>query len=208
MSCCAMLKRIFGAQGEPVLDVGRQYKLGKYMVTVVEVIAQGGFAIVYKVETEDTTPYALKVVRLHDQESLDVTAREIEVMRLLSGHANTVKLFAADMRPNGRFTEQLILMEYCPGGHVIGIMNRRLQRRFNEAEVLKVCAVDPSIHVRFFPTLVLVSPRSTSSNRPSFTAISSSKTCSWAHPTALSSSAILEAAQPSPSCLAPTSQLP
>eukprot|EP00047_Mylnosiga_fluctuans_P015191 m.44084 g.44084 ORF g.44084 m.44084 type:complete len:495 (+) comp5812_c0_seq2:102-1586(+) len=138
MSCCAMLKRIFGAQGEPVLDVGRQYKLGKYMVTVVEVIAQGGFAIVYKVETEDTTPYALKVVRLHDQESLDVTAREIEVMRLLSGHANTVKLFAADMRPNGRFTEQLILMEYCPGGHVIGIMNRRLQRRFNEAEVLKI----------------------------------------------------------------------
>ncbi len=57
---------------------------------------------------------------------------------MLDGHANIIKLFASGMRPNGRFTEQLILMEYCPGGHVVGIMNRRLNRRFVESEVLKV----------------------------------------------------------------------
>ena len=60
------------------------------------------------------------------------------VQRLLNGHANIVKLFAADIRPNGRFTEHLMLLELCPGGHVVSIMNRRLHRRFTENEVLKV----------------------------------------------------------------------
>jgi serine/threonine protein kinase len=39
--------------------------------------------------------------------------------------------------PVGGF-QALILMEYCPGGGVIDLMNRRLQQRLTEPEILGI----------------------------------------------------------------------
>eukprot|EP00054_Salpingoeca_dolichothecata_P015404 m.88748 g.88748 ORF g.88748 m.88748 type:complete len:544 (-) comp21474_c0_seq2:22-1653(-) len=119
-------------------DVGKEYTIGKYCVTVQALIAKGGFAQVFLVVDEAGQKYALKKVRMCDQEALDTTTREVTIMKDLSGHKNIVNLFASDVRPSGRYTECLILMEYCPAGHVVDIMNKRLARPFDESEVLKI----------------------------------------------------------------------
>ncbi|KAI7847799.1 kinase-like domain-containing protein [Circinella umbellata] len=60
-------------------------------------------------------------------------------MRRLGDHKNITRYYASriDPLPSGGF-EALILMEYCPGGGVIDLMNRRLQQRLTESEVLKI----------------------------------------------------------------------
>ncbi|KAI8992564.1 kinase-like domain-containing protein [Pilobolus umbonatus] len=65
--------------------------------------------------------------------------KEIEFMRRLGDHKNIVRYYASriDAIPSGGF-EALILMEYCPGGGVIDLMNRRLQQRLTEPEILKI----------------------------------------------------------------------
>ena len=72
--------------------------------------------------------------------SLDVrlTAPMASAQNRIAGHSNVVRLHASDVRPCGHHAEVLMLMEYCPGGHVVDIMNRRLKQPFTESEVLKV----------------------------------------------------------------------
>ena len=105
-------------------------------------------------------------------------------------------LVASESRPVGRFTEFLMLMEFCPGqgivrmactfsasagGHVVEIMNRRVARPFNEEEVLKVCpcrfqarACSQRVPCRSLATPVWPSLRCTTAARPSYTATSRS----------------------------------
>ncbi|KAF8640415.1 hypothetical protein AX17_000081 [Amanita inopinata Kibby_2008] len=64
---------------------------------------------------------------------------EVDIMRLLKGHPNIVHFIDAAWHrmPNGMY-EVFILMEYCPGGGIIDMMNRRLRERLTEAEILQI----------------------------------------------------------------------
>ena len=59
--------------------------------------------------------------------------------RILKGHPNIVHLIDAAWHrmSNGTF-EVFILMEYCPGGGIIDMMNRRLRERLTEIEILTI----------------------------------------------------------------------
>lgn len=61
------------------------------------------------------------------------------LQRVLRGHANIVQLYDAawSKQPNGTF-EVFILMEFCPGGGIIDMMNRRLRERLTEQEILQI----------------------------------------------------------------------
>ncbi|TFK41880.1 kinase-like domain-containing protein, partial [Crucibulum laeve] len=65
--------------------------------------------------------------------------KEVDIMRLLKGHPNIVHLIDAAWHkmPNGMH-EVFILMEYCPGGGIIDMMNRRLRERLTESEILQI----------------------------------------------------------------------
>ncbi|CAO3624009.1 unnamed protein product [Cunninghamella echinulata] len=119
---------------------GTRLQVGKYQVIIHNFIAEGGFAHVYLSRIEGKSGYVvLKRVAVPDAERLKTVEKEIAFMRRLGDHKYIVRYYESrvDPLPIGGF-EALILMEYCPGGGVIDLMNRRLQQRLTEPEILKI----------------------------------------------------------------------
>ncbi|KAI8093364.1 kinase-like domain-containing protein [Halteromyces radiatus] len=119
---------------------GTRLQVGKYQVIIHNFIAEGGFAHVYLARIEGKSGYVvLKRIAVPDAERLKTVEKEIAFMRRLGDHKYIVRYYESrvDPLPIGGF-EALILMEYCPGGGVIDLMNRRLQQRLTEPEILKI----------------------------------------------------------------------
>ncbi|KAG0168297.1 hypothetical protein DFQ28_004981 [Apophysomyces sp. BC1034] len=122
------------------MSSGTRLQVGRYQVVIHNFIAEGGFAHVYLARIEGKTGFVvLKRVAVPDPERLKTVEKEIDFMRRLGEHKNIVRYYESriDALPTGGF-EALILMEYCPGGGVIDLMNRRLQQRLTEPEILKI----------------------------------------------------------------------
>ncbi|KAI0652568.1 hypothetical protein C8Q79DRAFT_1005742 [Trametes meyenii] len=103
----------------------------------------GGFAHVYLVRTAqpvyNTTHHVLKRIAVPNEAMLSEVKKEVDIMRILKGHPNIVFLIDAAWHRMGNGTyEVFILMEFCPGGGIIDMMNRRLRERLTEAEILTI----------------------------------------------------------------------
>ncbi|XP_077119177.1 AP2-associated protein kinase 1 isoform X8 [Ranitomeya variabilis] len=120
--------------------IGRVFNIGRHQVTVDEVLAEGGFALVFLVRTSNGMRRALKRMYVNSEHDLQVCKREIQIMRDLSGHKNIVGYIDSSINSmsSGDVWEVLILMDYCRGGQVVNLMNQRLQTGFTETEVLQV----------------------------------------------------------------------
>ncbi|KAJ1302825.1 hypothetical protein OPQ81_003130 [Rhizoctonia solani] len=125
------------------LQPGQTIKLTQYTVTVERYLSQGGFAHVYLVRTSTpvmgTTQHVLKRMAVADVATLSEVRKEVDIMRLLRGHPNIVHLLDSASRPlpNGQH-EVYILMEFCQGGGIIDMMNRRLRERLTEKDILQI----------------------------------------------------------------------
>ncbi|XP_072004971.1 AP2-associated protein kinase 1 isoform X10 [Engystomops pustulosus] len=119
--------------------IGRVFSIGRHQVTVDEVLAEGGFALVFLVRTSNGMKCALKRMYVNSDHDLQVCKREIQIMRDLSGHKNIVGYIDSSINSvsSGDVWEVLILMDFCRGGQVVNLMNQRLQTGFTEAEVLQ-----------------------------------------------------------------------
>ncbi|XP_048472134.1 AP2-associated protein kinase 1-like [Rhincodon typus] len=119
---------------------GKVYAVGRYQVTVEELIAEGGFAIVFLVKTHSGVRCALKRMYVNSEHDLQVCKQEIAVMKDLSGHKNIVNYLDSSVTSINASDvwEVLILMEYCRGGQVVNLMNQRLHSGFGEIEVLQI----------------------------------------------------------------------
>ncbi|KAG6849978.1 hypothetical protein H0H93_002980 [Arthromyces matolae] len=130
-------------QNKGTLSPGQSIVVNKFTVQVERYLSQGGFAHVYLVRTPNpvynTTHHVLKRIAVANESMLAEVKKEVDVMRLLKGHPNIVHLIDAawHQMPNGMY-EVFILMEYCPGGGIIDMMNRRLRERLTEAEILQI----------------------------------------------------------------------
>ncbi|XP_018110663.1 AP2-associated protein kinase 1 isoform X11 [Xenopus laevis] len=120
--------------------IGRVFNIGRHQVTVDEVLAEGGFALVFLVRTSNGMRRALKRMYVNNEHDLQVCNREIQIMRDLSGHKNIVGYIDSSINSvsSGDVWEVLILMDYCRGGQVVNLMNQRLQTGFTESEVLQI----------------------------------------------------------------------
>ncbi|XP_070621212.1 AP2-associated protein kinase 1 isoform X8 [Erythrolamprus reginae] len=120
--------------------VGRVFNVGRQQVTVEEVVAEGGFAIVFLVRTSNGMKCALKRMYVNNEYDLQVCKREIQIMRDLVGHKNIVGYIDSTINSvsSGDVWEVLILMDFCRGGQVVNLMNQRLQTGFTENEVLQI----------------------------------------------------------------------
>ncbi|KAM6331225.1 AP2-associated protein kinase 1 isoform 2-T3 [Alca torda] len=120
--------------------IGRVFSIGRHQVTVDEVLAEGGFAIVFLVRTSNGMKCALKRMYVNNEYDLQVCKREIQIMRDLSGHKNIVGYIDSSINSvsSGDVWEVLILMDFCRGGQVVNLMNQRLQTGFTENEVLQI----------------------------------------------------------------------
>ncbi|XP_034547716.1 AP2-associated protein kinase 1-like isoform X10 [Notolabrus celidotus] len=120
--------------------IGRVFTIGRYQVTVEEIVAEGGFAIVFLVRTHQGVRCALKRMYVNNEHDLQVCKLEIQIMRDLVGNKNIVGFLDSSIAAVGAgdVWEVLILMDFCRGGQVVNLMNQRLQTGFSEAEVLQV----------------------------------------------------------------------
>ncbi|KAH0591149.1 hypothetical protein H2248_001248 [Termitomyces sp. 'cryptogamus'] len=130
-------------QNKGTLAPGQSILVNKFTVQVERYLSQGGFAHVYLVRTPtpvyNTTHHVLKRIAVANEGMLAEVKKEVDVMRLLKGHPNIVHLIdAAWHKMESGMYEVFILMEYCPGGGIIDMMNRRLRERLTEAEILQI----------------------------------------------------------------------
>ncbi|XP_076856935.1 BMP-2-inducible protein kinase isoform X2 [Brachyhypopomus gauderio] len=119
--------------------VGRVFIIGRYQVTVDELIAEGGFSMVFLARSHSGVRCALKRMYVNNVPDLNVFKREITIMKELSGHKNIVTYLDSTINAVGDSVwEVLILMEFCKAGQVVKQMNQRLHAGFSEAEVLAI----------------------------------------------------------------------
>ncbi|KAI0931632.1 hypothetical protein AcW2_000477 [Taiwanofungus camphoratus] len=122
---------------------GQTISVNKYTVQVERYLSQGGFAHVYLVTTPtpvyNTTHHVLKRIAVPNEAMLTEVKKEVDIMRILKGHPNIVHLIDAAWHRllNGTY-EVFILMEFCAGGGIIDMMNRRLRERLTEPEILTI----------------------------------------------------------------------
>ncbi|KAM7369045.1 hypothetical protein PAMP_013344 [Pampus punctatissimus] len=139
--------------------IGRAFTVGRHQVTVEEIIAEGGFAIVFLVRTNQGVRCALKRMYVNNEHDLQVCKCEIQIMKDLVGHKNIVGYLDSSITAMGSrdVWEVLILMDYCKGGQVVNLMNQRLQTGFTEAEVLQIfcdtCDAVSRLHQRKAPII-------------------------------------------------------
>ncbi|KAL0979873.1 hypothetical protein UPYG_G00190970 [Umbra pygmaea] len=118
---------------------GKVFAVGRYQVTVEELIAEGGFSVVFLARTHSGVRCALKRMYVNNVPDLNIYKREITIMKELSGHKNIVNYLDSTIHPVGDSVwEVLILMEYCKAGQVVKQMNLRLHIGFTEPEVLTI----------------------------------------------------------------------
>ncbi|XP_067846758.1 BMP-2-inducible protein kinase isoform X2 [Heptranchias perlo] len=128
-----------GSMGSASNYLGRVFSVGRYQVTVEELIAEGGFSIVFLARTHSGVRCALKRMYVNDAHDLNICKREVTIMKELSGHKNIVGYLDCGISSiSDNVWEVLILMEYCRAGQVVNQMNQRLQTGFIETEVLQI----------------------------------------------------------------------
>lgn len=137
--------------------IGRSFTVGRHQVTVEEIIAEGGFAIVFLVRMNQGVRCALKRMYVNNEHDLQVCKCEIQIMKDLVGHKNIVGYLDSSVTAMGSrdVWEVFILMDFCKGGQVVNLMNQRLQTGFTEAEVLQIfcdtCDAVAQLHQRKTP---------------------------------------------------------
>ncbi|XP_034025441.1 LOW QUALITY PROTEIN: AP2-associated protein kinase 1-like [Thalassophryne amazonica] len=129
-----------GSVGSGGSFIGRVFTVGRYQVTIEEVVAEGGFAIVFLVRTHQGLRCALKRMYVNNEYDLQICKLEIHIMRDLVDHKNIVGFLDSSITAVGAgdVWEVLILMDFCRGGQVVNLMNQRLQTGFTEPEVLQI----------------------------------------------------------------------
>ncbi|XP_062268453.1 AP2-associated protein kinase 1-like isoform X2 [Platichthys flesus] len=139
--------------------IGRAFTVGRHQVTVEETVAEGGFAIVFLVRTNQGLRCALKRMYVNNEHDLQVCKLEIQIMKDLVGNKNIVGYLDSNITAMGSrdVWEVLILMDYCKGGQVVNLMNQRLQTGFTEVEVLQIfcdtCDAVSRLHQRKSPII-------------------------------------------------------
>ncbi|EDW77810.2 uncharacterized protein Dwil_GK24682 [Drosophila willistoni] len=123
--------------------VGKVFTVGRVAVTVEDVLAEGGFAMVFLARgngggNASATKYALKRMYVNNDHDLNVAKREIQIASNLSGHKNIIGYVDSSITPTGNgVCEVLLLMPYCKH-HMLAMMNARLHIGFTEPEVLTI----------------------------------------------------------------------
>ncbi|XP_034125466.1 AP2-associated protein kinase 1 isoform X2 [Drosophila guanche] len=124
--------------------VGKVFTVGRVTVTVEDVLAEGGFAMVFLARGNgggggsSSGKYALKRMYVNNEHDLNVAKREIQIASNLSGHKNIIGYVDSSITPTGNgVCEVLLLMPYCKH-HMLAMMNARLHVGFTEPEVLNI----------------------------------------------------------------------
>lgn len=101
--------------------VGRTVRVQHNSVVVNKVLAEGGFGKVYLVSdaARGGQQYVLKRMYIQGEESKQQVKQEIEIMSQLK-HENVIEFLGYS---TAQGNQVFLLMEYCPGGHLLDVIN-------------------------------------------------------------------------------------
>eukprot|EP00921_Rhytidocystis_pertsovi_P004194 GHVQ01007306.1.p1 GENE.GHVQ01007306.1~~GHVQ01007306.1.p1 ORF type:complete len:447 (+),score=63.13 GHVQ01007306.1:328-1668(+) len=117
---------------------GRLHVIGSRTVKEERQLSEGAFAYVWCVRDVDTgEQFALKKMLCQDSERYSLAKREISIMARLPKHPNIVEYYGSCTVISGKTREVMILMEYCPGGHLLNLLDR-YGGKLSEVKLIKV----------------------------------------------------------------------
>lgn len=147
-------------------SIGSTVHVGGKAYIVDSLLAEGGFGSVYAVLPEEAVrrekeaggggpsggaqlppPSALSAKKLvlkrmfaGSPELVAQLTAEVKLMQQLNGHPNIVAVLGAESRRQGEGADIMVLMELCPGGHLLTRMNqlREAKRTLPMAKILEV----------------------------------------------------------------------
>jgi len=106
---------------------GTVYEVGERRLIEEGPLSEGGFAFVVQVrDASSGEVFALKKVLCQDEETLTSALREAELLENLPTHKNIVGYFGHTVVPqeSGPGKLLLLLLELCPGGHLIDLLDK------------------------------------------------------------------------------------
>jgi AP2-associated kinase len=116
-----------------------EIRIAGLTVGVKQRLAEGGFGFVDLVSDIHThREYVLKRCSLQRKESLDIVQKEINLIQKFAGDY-VIKLFGSEI--TGRQTstpEALLLLEFCPGGHLLDRLKSRNGQKLGQEEVCRI----------------------------------------------------------------------
>jgi len=118
--------------------IGKKYVIGKHTVVVEDVLAEGGFAIVFLVRSSKGEKLALKRMCVNNDKDLSVCRREINIVSNLSGHKNLIDFLDSSIVPTAPGVHEVYLLMPYHKVNVLQLMNDRLTAGFTEVEVLSI----------------------------------------------------------------------
>eukprot|EP01038_Epipyxis_sp_PR26KG_P007941 gene7941-10775_t len=103
-----------------------ELRVGSHIVVVKERLAEGGFGFVDLVQDlHSKKEFVLKRCGIDRQEALNIVRKEINILQRYSG-PYIVQLIESDIvQKNSHSKEALLLLDYCPGGHLLDRLNKR-----------------------------------------------------------------------------------
>lgn len=140
--------------------IGKVLRVESHQVTVEEVIAEGGFSVVFRVKSSRGRRLALKRMAVNNDNDLYLARQEIAIMKALTDSPYSVTYLGSEVRQVSiDVHEVLILMELYEGTPVIDLLNQCLSagRSLQEEKVMKifldVCQAVARLHHRTKPIL-------------------------------------------------------
>ncbi|TRY81023.1 hypothetical protein TCAL_15526 [Tigriopus californicus] len=129
-----------GASHAPALPASGGWTVGRHSVVYEDLIAEGGFGVVFLVKAKGSTntKMALKRMFVNNDKDLAVCKREINIVSNLNGHPNLIGYVDSSLSLlDGEVHEILLLMPYHKTT-LLQLMNDKLSTGFKESEVLAV----------------------------------------------------------------------
>ena len=133
--------------------IDKQFQLSKHSVCIEEVIAEGGFSIVFLVRSAlNGKKYALKRMYVNNDVDLEACKLEIQICRKLSEHNRHIIKYVDSLvqRQTSDIYEILLLTKYYKLGGLVQLMNERVHSHLPEADILKifgdVCVAVADLH--------------------------------------------------------------
>ncbi|CAK9009885.1 Probable serine/threonine-protein kinase DDB_G0280111, partial [Durusdinium trenchii] len=136
------LKSDFDRVAAPVMQklmpaIGRQHSIGSRVVAENRQISEGGFAYVWLVHDVKThEELVLKKMRCQDKLSLQMAKREIQLLEQLPPHPNLVQYYGHILLTEGKSKEVAMLFEFCPGGHLLNLLEK-FEGKLSEKVILE-----------------------------------------------------------------------
>jgi len=143
------MKKIFGkmesrreekGEGEKAHSgyIGKKLTIGRQIVVIEDVIAEGGFAIVFLVKSVNGTRLALKRMCVNNEKDLAVCKREINIVSNLTGHKNLIEYVDSCVSSSDNGVHEVMLLMPYHKVHVLQLMNEKLSTGFTQSEVLDI----------------------------------------------------------------------